>query len=126
MYTITEGNPTFTGETREEAEAMRDRIKAHHARLELAYAAPASGTSVPMSNAERPDTKHNRQASLERGGRRIAGFSREPGRIYRVTETSRAADGALGMCQATDILFTTSARLRCLTPDRSARPHRQY
>jgi hypothetical protein len=37
MHTITEGKMTFTGETREEAEAMRDRIKAHHARLERAY-----------------------------------------------------------------------------------------
>jgi hypothetical protein len=52
MYTITEGKTTFTGETREEAEAMRDRIKAHHARLELAYSAPLSGTSIPMSHAE--------------------------------------------------------------------------
>jgi hypothetical protein len=37
VHRITEGDMTFTGETREEAEAMRDRIKAYHARLERAY-----------------------------------------------------------------------------------------
>jgi hypothetical protein len=37
MHRISEGNMTFTGETHEEAEAMRDRIMARQAQLERAY-----------------------------------------------------------------------------------------
>ena len=73
------------------------------------------------ADAERPDIKNNRQASLERDGRSIEGDSSGPGRIYRVTETrpARAACSALSSSDG-GLSRSVLAFVASLTADRHA------
>ena len=61
------------------------------------------------ADAERRDTKSNRQGSLERGGRSIEWDSRGPGRIYRPSRSTRPARP----CAPLSVLATADSHDLC-------------